>query len=75
MTFSNFRDIADLWPDRMSFAIAVGAPYPTVVGMILRDSMPACYFDAVVNGAAEIGHPEVTHELLCKIAAAKRQQR
>lgn len=73
MTLNSFKDITFLWPDLSAFAAALGISYPSASAMRNRDSIDGVHFSRLVEQAGLIGHPEVTHELLCTIAASKRK--
>lgn len=65
----NFKQIIDLWPSRIALAEYLGVRPSAVANMYMRDSISADYFDTIVAGARALGHGEVTHELMCKLAA------
>jgi hypothetical protein len=67
-----FKDIIELWEKRKSFASAINISPGLASLWWQRDSIDAKYYNAIVEGARKIGHPEVTHEMLCNIAASKR---
>lgn len=72
---NTFRNIIDLWPSPIAFATAIKINKNAAGMMYRRDSIPGKHFIAVVAAAADLGHPEVTPELLCRLAAAKREHK
>jgi hypothetical protein len=71
---NSFKDILGVWPSVSEFAKDMNIPYQTASSMRNRDAVDGKYFDRIVSAAQKIGHPEVTHELLCRIAAAKHER-
>lgn len=69
MTYSNFRQIIDLWQSRIEMAAFLDVKPCNISMMYKRDSVNGQYFDKIVAGAQAMGHADVTHELLCKLAA------
>lgn len=71
----DFRSIIDLFGEIAEFAQVIRVPVPTASSMRYRNAVDGKYFDAIVEGAQARGHRRVTHRLLCKIAAQKREEK
>lgn len=69
MEYQTFKEIIDIWPSRLELGALLDVGANNVTMMYRRDSVPAKYFDKIVAGAQAMGHADVTHELLCKLAA------
>lgn len=67
-----FTDLIGLWPDRPSFARAIGVKNITAQQMAYRDSINAKYFGAVIKAAKKAGLDEITLELLSEIAERRK---
>lgn len=68
---NSFKEIIGLFGSTKDFGHAVGVTANNAAVMASRDAIDAKYFDRVVQAARKIGREEVTHELLCRIAANK----
>lgn len=71
---TSFTDIIDLWGNVAAFAREIGEPYENTQQWRRNDSIPGRAFAAIVRAADARGLP-VTHELLCRFAEAKHEQR
>lgn len=72
---SSFAAVIDLWANTAAFAREVGEPYENARQWRLNDSIPGRAFAAVVNAARARGFEQVTHEMLCGLAALKHEER
>lgn len=68
----SFRAIIDLWPSLPDFAADIDVIYVTAQAMYRRDGIDACYWPAMIDGAARRGIDGVTLERLADIAASRR---
>ncbi len=70
---SSFSDIVDLWPRPADFGRAANIPASIAANIKSRNSADVKYFDGIVQAAEKIGRKDITHKMLCRLAAAQRK--
>ena len=71
----SFSDVLQRWPDRASVAVDCGVTYGVVKQWERRDSVPAAYWPALLEGARRRNIEGLTAEVLADLAAQSRDEK